>query len=305
VRASPMARAIARERGVDLRGIQGSGPGGRIIRADVEAVADGAHAGTATEAPAPAPAPAPPAPEAAAPPAPAATAAGGPDVELRSVSRVHQIMAQRTLQSVREIPQYYLTIEIDMGEALDLRRQLEATFGDEGRVKINDLVLRAAALALREVPEVNSSWQDGQLAVYRRVNLGIAVAVPDGLLVPVIRDADQKSLRQIAAESLALARRARDGKLQLGEMEGGTFTVSNLGMFDVEQFIGIVNPPQAGLLAVGAIVEKPASVGGQVVLRPRLRAALSADHRAYSGDVGARFLQAFKQLLETPLRLGF
>jgi pyruvate dehydrogenase E2 component (dihydrolipoamide acetyltransferase) len=214
-------------------------------------------------------------------------------------------MAQRTLQSVREIPQYYLTIEIDMGEALDLRRQLQATFGDEGRVKINDLVLRAAALALREVPEVNSSWQDGNLAVYRRVHLGIAVAVPDGLLVPVIRDADQKSLRQIAAESQSLARRARDAKLQLADMEGGTFTVSNLGMFDVEQFIGIVNPPQAGLLAVGAIVEKPAGVEGQVVLRPRLRATLSADHRAYSGDVGARFLQAFKRLLEEPLRLGF
>jgi pyruvate dehydrogenase E2 component (dihydrolipoamide acetyltransferase) len=131
------------------------------------------------------------------------------------------------------------------------------------------------------------------------------VAVQDGLLVPVIRDADQKSLRQIAAESQALARRAREGKLQLADMEGGTFSVSNLGMFDVEQFVGIVNPPQAGLLAVGAIVEKPTGVDGQIVLRQRLRATLSADHRAYSGDVGARFLQAFKRLLEEPLRLGF
>src|SRR5439155_4368101 len=173
-----------------------------IIRADVEAAVDGAHTSTAAQAPPPVPAATP---ESGTPPAPTAPQAAGPDVELRAVSRVHQIMAERTLQSVREIPQYYLTIDIDMGNALDLRRQLQATFGDQGRVKINDLVLRAAALALREVPEVNSSWQDGQLAVYRRVNLGIAVAVQDGLLVPVIRDADQKSLRQIAAESQALA----------------------------------------------------------------------------------------------------
>jgi pyruvate dehydrogenase E2 component (dihydrolipoamide acetyltransferase) len=316
VRASPMARAIARERGIDLRTIHGSGPGGRIIRADVEAVGGNGHApappapGAAPAAvgrapavaatPPGAPAPTVPAEAAAAPPTPS-----GAEVEVRPVGRVHQVMAERTLQSVRDIPQYYLTAEIDMQAALDLRRQLEVTFGEEPRITINAIVLRAVALALREVPEVNSVWRDGQWAIHRHVHLGMAVAIPDGLIVPVIRDADRKSLREIAVESRALAGRAREGKLSLPEVQGSTFSVTNLGMFDVEEFHGIINPPEAGLLAVGTIVEKPAGLDGQVVLRPRMRVTLTADHRAYSGDVGARFLQAVKRLLEQPLRLGF
>jgi pyruvate dehydrogenase E2 component (dihydrolipoamide acetyltransferase) len=227
------------------------------------------------------------------------------DVEPRPVGRVHQVMAQHTLQSVRDIPQYYLTTEIDVHAALALREQLEEAFGEEVRVTINALVLRAVALALREVSEVNSTWRDGQLYVYRRVHLGVAVAIPDGLIVPVIRDADQKSLRALAAEARALASRAREGKLSLAEMQGSTFTVTNLGMFDVEVFQGIINSPEAGLLAVGSVVEKPVGHDGQIALRPRMRVTLTADHRAYSGDVGARFLQAVKRLLEQPLRLGF
>jgi pyruvate dehydrogenase E2 component (dihydrolipoamide acetyltransferase) len=214
-------------------------------------------------------------------------------------------MAQRTAQSAREIPHYYLTLEIDMAAALDLRRQLAALAPTEGKVSINDLVLRATALALRAVPEVNSTWRDGQLAIHRRVHLGLAVAVPDGLVVPVIRDADQKTLLQIAAEAHALAAKARAGKLQLDEIQGSTFTVSNLGMFEVEEFRGLINPPEAGLLAVGAVVEKPVALNGQIALRPRMRVTLAADHRAYSGDVGARFLQTLKRLLEEPLRLAF
>ncbi|HLH25209.1 MAG TPA: dihydrolipoamide acetyltransferase family protein [Chloroflexota bacterium] len=315
VRASPMARAIARERGIDLRTIHGSGPGGRVIRADVEAASGNGHAPAPPSAAPPAPAaaeaarpPAPPVTTPAGPAAPSATAAPAApseDVEVRPVGRVHQLMAERTLLSVREIPQYYLTAEIDMQAALDLRRQLEATFGGEPRITINAIVLRAVALALREVPEVNSVWRDGQWTVHRRVNLGMAVAIPDGLIVPVIRDADRKSLREIAVESRALASRARDGKLSLPEVQGGTFSVTNLGMFDVEEFHGIINPPEAGLLAVGTTVEKPVGLDGQIVLRPRMRVTLTADHRAYSGDVGARFLQAVKRLLEQPLRLGF
>jgi pyruvate dehydrogenase E2 component (dihydrolipoamide acetyltransferase) len=214
-------------------------------------------------------------------------------------------MADRTLQSVRDVPQYYLTAEVDMQAALDLRRQLEAAFGEEPRITINAIVLRAVALALREVPEVNSVWRDGQWLIHRRVHLGVAVAIPDGLIVPVIRDADRKSLREIAVESRALAGRAREGKLSLPEVQGSTFSVTNLGMFDVEEFHGIINPPEAGLLAVGTVVEKPVGLDGQIVLRPRMRVTLTADHRAYSGDVGARFLQAAKRLLEQPLRLGF
>jgi pyruvate dehydrogenase E2 component (dihydrolipoamide acetyltransferase) len=320
VRASPMARAIARERGIDLRTVHGSGPGGRVIRADVEALGTNGQAATtaappgtaavpptAAAAPPPASAAAPPAPAPAptAPTQPAPPAAAAADAEVRPVGRVHLVMADRTLQSIREIPQYYLTSEIDMHAALDLRRQLEAAFGEEPRITINAIVLRAVALALREVPEVNSVWRDGQWTIYRRVHLGVAVAIPDGLIVPVIRDADQKSLREIAVESRALAGRAREGKLALPEVQGSTFSVTNLGMFDVEEFHGIINPPEAGLLAVGTVVEKPVGIDGQIVLRPRMRVTLTADHRAYSGDVGARFLQAVKRLLEQPLRLGF
>jgi pyruvate dehydrogenase E2 component (dihydrolipoamide acetyltransferase) len=214
-------------------------------------------------------------------------------------------MAERTLQSVRDIPQYYLTSEVDMQAALDLRHELEETFGSEARVTINAIVLRAVALALKEVPEVNSVWRDGQWLLHSHVHLGVAVAVPDGLIVPVVRDADRKSLREIAAETRALASRAREGKLSLVEVQGSTFSVTNLGMFDVEEFHGIINPPEAGLLAVGTVVEKPVGLDGQIVLRPRMRVTLTADHRAYSGDVGARFLQAVKRLLGQPLRLGF
>jgi pyruvate dehydrogenase E2 component (dihydrolipoamide acetyltransferase) len=227
------------------------------------------------------------------------------DVELRPVGRIHQVMAERTHASVRDIPQYYLTAEIDMHAGQELRRQLEDAYGKEARVTVNALILRAVALALREVPEVNSTWRDGEWLVHRRVHLGVAVAIPDGLIVPVIRDADQKSLRDIATESRALAARGREGKLSLAELQGSTFTVTNLGMFEVEEFHGIINPPEAGLLAVGTVVEKPVGLDGQIVLRPRMRVTLSADHRAYSGDVGARFLQSVKRLLEQPLRLGF
>jgi pyruvate dehydrogenase E2 component (dihydrolipoamide acetyltransferase) len=292
LRATPVARRLAEEHDLDLTALRdrGSGPSGRIVQADVERyLEERGRSGAGPAVPAGGPA--------------AADADG--DVEVRLVGQVHRVMAERTLQSVRDIPQYALTAEIDMGNALDLRRQLEATFGDAGKVTINDLVLRAVALALLEVPEVNSRWQDGELAVYRRVHLGVAVAVPDGLVVPVIRDAEQKPLRQIGAEARGLAEKARQGKLGPAEMQGSTFTVTNLGMFDVEEFRGIINPPEAGLLAVGTIVERPVAWEGQVVLRPRMRVTLSADHRAYSGDVGARFLQAVKRLLQEPLRLGF
>ncbi len=287
LRASPVARRLAEEHHLDLRALagSGSGPGGRIVQADVERYLREHPVAPAVPQPAPAPA--------------------GPEVELRPVSRVHQVMARRMLESATTIPQFYLTTEIDMAAALELRKQLQAVFGEETKISINDLVLRAAALALREVPEVNSSWRDGQLALHKHVHLGFAVAIPDGLLVPVIRDADQKPLHQIAAEARALAAKAREGKLTLAEMSGSTFSVTNLGMFDVEVFQGIINPPEAGLLAVGTVVDKPVAVDGQVVIRPRMRVTLSGDHRAYSGDVGARFLQAFKRLLQEPLRLGF
>jgi len=325
LRATPVARRLAEEHHLDLAALagRGSGPGGRIVQLDVERYLEshppaarpltpsppptrgeegtgrpsptGREGGQATREVArerpPAPPEAPPGPEA--------------DVERRPVSRIHRLMAEHTLQSVREIPHYYLTVEIDVGAALDLRRQLADALGEEGKVSVNDLVLKATALALRAVPEVNVRWEDGALLVYRRVHLGMAVAVPDGLVVPVIRDADQKALSRIGAEARDLAARARAGQLTAAELEGGTFTVTNLGMFGVEEFQGIINAPEAGLLAVGAVAEKPAAWQGGLALRPRLRATLAADHRAYSGDVGARFLQALTRLLQEPLRLGF
>jgi len=306
LKATPLARNLARQHNIDLAvvGAQGSGPGGRIVRLDIERyMAQQGAAGAAQPAPAQAqPAPAPAQAAATQSPEPAAAPDG---VEFKKPTRIQQVMARRLVESKTTVPHFYVQNEVDMAAAADLRKQLQGALGDEGKVSYNDIVIKACALALRAMPEVNTQWRDGQFALLSAVNIGMAVNIPDGLVVPVIRDADHKTLREISAEARALAAKGREGKLAPREMEGGSFTVSNLGMFDVEEFQAIVNPPESAILAVGSIQEKPAVVDGQVVVRPRMKLTLSVDHRVIPGVPAAQFLQKVKQLLQEPLRLGF
>ncbi len=333
VRATPLARNMAREHAIDLAAFngRGSGPGGRIVKDDIERIlarqsqgqergiapavaANGAaaetvapSAPTAPSAPVPAPAPvAAPAPAASVTPPSAQPSSGDDTVELRAPNRIQTVMARRLTESKTTVPHFYVTGEIDMSAAAGLRKQLQETFGPEGKVSYNDLIVRACALTLRAMPEINTSWRDGQFAVHSLVNVGIAVSLPDGLVVPVIHDADRKGLREISTETRSLAEKARNGKLAPADMAGGTFTISNLGMYDaVEQFQAIINPPESAILAVGAIGDKPAIVDGQVVARPLMRVSLSVDHRVIPGVPAAQFLQGIKRLLQEPLRLGF
>ncbi|MBL8999066.1 MAG: 2-oxo acid dehydrogenase subunit E2, partial [Gemmatimonadetes bacterium] len=212
-------------------------------------------------------------------------------------------IAKRLVQSIGPIPTFYLTTEIDMERAADLREQIKATQGDAVKVSFNDLVVRAVALTLVEHRACNAWWLDDKIRYWNEVHVSMAVAVPDGLITPVIRNADLKSLTEIGAESRELAGRARERKLKPEEYTGGTFSISNLGMFDIEHFTAVINPPEAGILAVGSIATVPAVVGGQVVPRKRMRVTMSCDHRVIDGATGAEFLKTLKQLLENPISL--
>jgi pyruvate dehydrogenase E2 component (dihydrolipoamide acetyltransferase) len=286
VRASPMARHIAAEHGLNLSDIQGSGPQGRVIRADVEAALSGSKQ-----------APAPREPQRAAP-----TDVDGD--ERVTLSQMRRTIARRMAESTRTVPHFYLTTSIDATDLGALRKQINAQTADAGiKITFNDLIVKGAALAIRQVPEVNVSFAEDSLIRHSRVHVGIAVATERGLIVPVLRDPDTKSVGAIARETRDLAERANAGKLQPPDYSGGTFTVSNLGMFGVEQFQAVINPPESAILAVGAITREPAEYQGEIALRDRLRLTLSVDHRALDGAIGARYLQALKALLEKPMLL--
>ncbi len=293
LRVSPIARRMADEAGVDLAPLagRGSGPDGRVVKADVERlIAEGPPAPAAPEAPAPAPAA--PAPV----PAPAA-AAGERDV--RAPSSMLRTVARRMAEAKATVPHFYLQGEIDMTRAIALRKEINAGLGETGeKVSLNDLIVKACATALVQHPQFHRSWTDEGLVYHRHANVGIAVALEDGLIVPVVQRADEKGLRQIARETRELAGRARGLKLKQHEIEGATFSVSNLGMFGIPNFQAIVNPPEPGILAVGAAVERAVVVEGEVVVRPIMGVTLSIDHRASSGADGARFLATVKRLLE-------
>ncbi len=291
--SSPLARRMARENGVDLATITGSGPGGRIVRADVEAAARG---GVAT-APAPVSAPAP----AQAAPRPAQVAADA-DTEQIPLSRIRKVTARRLAESMRTAPHFYLTRVVDVEELLSFRATLNAALAP-AKVSVNDLIVKACATALRANPVLNVSFTEEHLLVHKRVNVGVAVALDEGLVVPVIRDADTKSVSSIGTETRELAGRAREGRLGPQEMSGGTFTVSNLGMFGVDSFTAVINPPEAAILAVGATRQDVVVVDGEVVPRKRLTLTLSVDHRACDGATGAAFLGQLAELLENPLRI--
>ena len=292
VKASPIARRIAADAGLDLRELagKGSGPDGRIVKVDVErALGKGERPGTV-------PAVAERAVSSSPPPS-----AGEEVVDATPMLRA---VARRMSESKATVPHFYLDAEIDMGRALELREELNRALADsDEKISVNDLVVRAAALALIENPKFHRSWHDGKLVLHKSAHIGIAVAVDDGLIVPVVRSVEQKSVREIARESSDLAERARAGKLKQPEIEGGTFSVSNLGMFGIPSFSAVVNPPEPGILAVGAAVKRPVVIDDAVRIRPIMAVTLSVDHRATSGAEGARLLASLKRLLEQPVLL--
>jgi len=281
IKASPLAKNIAKEQGIDLKGVTGTGENGRITKKDVEAISQS--------------------PKSATPTATTNTAAPGANFSEVPVSQMRKIIAKRLSESKFTAPHFYLKMEVNMTKAVEIRQQIN----EIGTVKIsfNDLILKAVSVALTQHPAVNSSWLGDKIRYNNDVNIGVAVAIEDGLLVPVIRNANQKSLSFINQEVKQLAGKAKERKLQPDEMTGNTFTISNLGMFDIEEFTAIINPPDACILAVGAIIQKPIVKDGQIIVGNQMKLTLSCDHRVVDGATGAQFLQTVKEILENPLRL--
>src|SRR5882762_7401441 len=287
VKASPLAKRIAKDAGVDLKLVQGSGPGGRVIKRDVEAGA------TQTQAVAPAPAPRSTLP----------VRSGAPyeDVPL---TQIRKTIAKRLAASIGPIPHFFLTTEIDMERAAEAREALNKQLGEDGgKISFNDIIIKAVALALVRHRACNAWFQEDHIRYWNEVHIGMAVAIEDGLITPVIRNADMKSLREISGESRELAGRARNRRLKPEEYTGATFSVSNLGMFDIDQFTAVINPPESGIVAIGSIVQKAVVVDGQPAVRRRLRITMSCDHRVIDGATGAVFLKTLKQMLENPLAM--
>ncbi len=308
-KASPIARRLAKEKELDLAELQGSGPGGRIVKADVERAAASAggvsSGGPRTEAKPP---PAGP-PEIATGPA---AAAAGPSsetakgtVSYEELSKLQSTVARRMSESKATAPHFYLEAEVDMSRLVEARAEIRAGAKDGDVVpSFNDMVVKACALALREHPRANGAYRDGRFELYSRVNVGVAVAARDALVVPTIFDADQKNLRQIAADSRTLAQRVREEQITPPELSGATFTVSNLGMFGIDSFAAVINPPQAAILAVGAIGERPVVRDGQTTTAHLMRVNLACDHRILYGAPAAEFLARIRALLEEPLALA-
>jgi len=286
IKASPLARRLAAEAGLDLATVEGSGPGGRITKRDIEAAL--------AAAPVAAPAAEPAAPVYH-PPLEVA------EVEEIPVTQMRKTIARRLATSIGPVPTFYLTVEVDMDRMLEVRKQINQRLEAQGiRVSINDLLIKAVASALARHPEVNASWGDSVIHQYGRVHIGVAVAIEDGLITPVIRDADRKGVAQIATEIRELAGRARERKLAPEEYTGATFSISNLGMFGIQEFTAIINPPESAILAVGTVEEKPVVEDGEVVVRSRMRLTMSCDHRVIDGATGAQFLQTLRDNLEEP-----
>jgi pyruvate dehydrogenase E2 component (dihydrolipoamide acetyltransferase) len=322
-KASPVARRIARETGVDLAALEGSGPGGRIVKADVEAAASGGGGASQAEAkPDEAeagrtkPAEEEREPEAAedggegrAPTrgaAPGDGQSGRGEVTVREPTRIQQLIARRMAESKATIPHFTLSTDVDMEAAVELRGQLKELAESQGTPapSYNDMVVKASAIALRDFPLANASYRDGRFELYGRVNIGVAVAAEESLVVPTVFDADRKGLGQIARETRGLAEKVRDGKITPPELSGGTFSITNLGMYGVEHFTAVINPPQAAILAVGKLEQRPVVHDGEVVARPRMTLTISCDHRILYGAPAAEFLGRIKAILEQPISLA-
>lgn len=273
---SPLAARMAADQGLDLRSIQGSGPNGRIIKRDIEAALTKPKAPVAV-----------------------ASTSGYRD---EPVTQIRQTIAKRLVTSIGPVPHFFLTVDIEMDRAAEMRESIKALDPDL-KISINDIIIKVTAAALLQHPQVNASFQDKFIRYYEHADIGVAVAIEDGLITPVVRAADQKSLSQIAAEVRELAERARSKKLKPEEYTGATFSISNLGMFGIDEFTAVINPPEGGILAVGAMTPKPVVRDNQVVVRQIMRVTMSCDHRVIDGATGAKFLQTLKKMLENPLYL--
>lgn len=283
LRASPLARRLADEAGLALSAVEGSGPGGRIVKRDVQAALE--------EGP-------------VAPAAPATVGPTGPGYEDIALTQIRKTIARRLVESIGPVPHFFLTVDVDMAAAVAARLQINAFLEGSGdRVSVNDLVLKATAMALHHHPECNAHWLGDRIRRFHGVHIGVAVAVEDGLITPVVRDAHLKGVATIGREVRELAGRAREKKLKPEEYMGSTFSVSNLGMFGIEEFTAVINPPEAGILAVGAVEDRVVAVGGQVVVRPRMKVTMSCDHRVIDGAQGSRLLATLKGFLEEPARM--
>ncbi len=301
IKASPLARRLAAAQGIDLSQVEGSGPGGRVIKADLETVSGGKSA----------PAPTASAPAAASAPAEAPKAAPAPVVasddiphEVVKLSNMRKTIARRLTESMQQSPHIFLTVDIMLDPLLKLRGELNKSLEARGvKLSVNDLLIKALAAALVEVPDCNVSFAGDTLIRYKRSDISVAVAIPGGLITPIIKGADSKSIATIATEAKDLAQRAKDGKLQPAEYQGGTASISNMGMFGIKQFTAVINPPQAMIMAVGAGEKRPYVVGDELTTATIMSATGSFDHRAIDGAVGAQLMQAFKRLVENPLGL--
>jgi pyruvate dehydrogenase E2 component (dihydrolipoamide acetyltransferase) len=301
--ASPLARRMAQQAGLDLAEIKGSGPQGRIVKADIDATLSAARA---------APTQGPLRPTAAAPSAPSAAPmlskervsalAGNTPYTERPLNAMRRVIARRLTESKQTVPHFYLTIDCEIDALLKIRAELNAK-SEAYRISVNDFVIRAAALALRQVPAANASWSDDAILLWDAADIAVAVALDDGLITPIVKAADRKGLAAIANETKDLAARARAGKLKLDEFQGGTFSISNLGMYGVRDFAAVINPPHGGILAVGAGEQRPVVKDGALTVATVMSCTLSCDHRAVDGAVGAQFLAAFKKLVEDPLTM--
>ncbi len=301
--ASPLARRMAQQAGLDLGTINGSGPQGRIVKADIEGALSAARG---------APAPAQTRPLSAPRPPPAASLAlskervlalaGNPPFTERPLTAMRRVIAKRLTESKQTVPHFYLTIDCEIDELLKIRAELNAK-SDAYRISVNDFVIRATALALRQIPAANASWSDDAILLWDTVDVAVAVALDDGLITPIVKAADRKGLAAIANETKDLAVRARAGKLKLEEFQGGTFSISNLGMFGVRDFAAVINPPHGGILAVGAGEQRPVVKNGALAIATVMSCTLACDHRVVDGAVGAQFLAAFKKLVEDPLTM--
>ncbi|HMX73725.1 MAG TPA: dihydrolipoamide acetyltransferase family protein, partial [Anaerolineales bacterium] len=290
VKASPLARKVAKDNGVNLASVQGSGPGGRVVRKDVEAALAGGgqlSVGSGQQRPQP------------------STINYQPTVEDKVIAttKLRQAIGRRLVESKQTIPHFYVTHEYKMEALMDMRKQVNAYLPDNEKVSVNDFIIKAAALTLRQFPNLNATIKGNEIIQFGHVNVSVAVTVPGGLMTVVVKDADVKSLRQISGEIKAMAGRAREGKVKPEDVDGSTFSTSNLGMYDVEEFIAIVNPPEAAILAIGSAKETPVVVNGEIKIGSRMKATISVDHRVSDGAEAAQFMQKMAEFLENPVRM--
>jgi pyruvate dehydrogenase E2 component (dihydrolipoamide acetyltransferase) len=283
---------MAEQQGIDLATLAGSGPNGRIVKADIEAYAGGAPASVAAAAPT------------AAPAIPGTAQPGEAPFDLLPVNNIRKVVARRLTESKQQVPHFYLTVDCEIDELLKVRADLNSRAKDgEFKLSVNDMIIKAAAVALMQVPAANASWSDDGIKQYKQADISVAVAIDDGLITPIVRNANGKGLRAISDEMRDLSGRAREGKLAPEEFQGGTFSISNLGMFGVKDFQAVINPPQGCILAVGAGEQRPVVKDGALAIATVMSCTLSVDHRVVDGAVGAEFLAAFKALIEDPLGL--